>query len=115
MDCARDEAKRRPIATTVVGLRQVQDVENVEHFDPELRPYALGDRRVFNDREVDDFEARAKKLVALGIAEGSKNIYLERTGINPLHASLCPSRRLYNTSERIAQKVCAILLIAYMA
>ena len=123
MDRTRDEAVRSPIATTVVGLRQVQDVENVEHFDPELRLYALRDRRVFDDREVDRFEARPKKLVPRGVPEGSRGVTVargrtllrKRARVNPLHAGFGPSRRLHNTGERITQEVRPILLIPGVA
>lgn len=129
MDRATDQAIRRSIATAVVRLRQIQNVENIKHFDAELRFYALGDWRVLDHREIEGFEARAKELISLRIPEGSRRVAVsdgvtgggrstllwKRTRIDPLDASLGPSSGLHDTAKGIAEQVSAILLVTSVA
>src|ERR1700720_1486039 len=93
-------------AVAAAGRRQVDAVEEVIHFDAELRADPLGDLGVLDDREVSRGVTRSIVAVARAGPKCSGSRVRESGLIEPSHTSLAELRG--DTGEGIADLVRAL-------
>src|SRR5690242_5137142 len=62
------DAPETRVAEEVICPAQVEDVEHIEHFGPELHLHPFCDGSILDHRKINSLEARIVELVSLGVS-----------------------------------------------